>query len=81
MKDIRIILERNYKICYHAFMVTKIGHILHDMNQRMDEICLIYSDYFDVSVIDARDHLQHEASLMIQKEDDALHAKADGGRE
>jgi hypothetical protein len=67
-ESIKNILIRNFKICYHAQKVTRAEHIIQDMHQRMDEIYLIYSDFFKVSVIEAKDELVIEAEKLIKKE-------------
>lgn len=67
-KRIKEVLERNYKICYHASSVTKTEHIKEDMHQRLDELCLIYSDIFETSVVDAKKHLEERAKEIIKEE-------------
>jgi hypothetical protein len=82
-KDIKLILERNYKTCYHAYNVTKSETVKHDLHQRMDEIYLIYSDIFDVCVVKAKIDLEKAAKRIMKEESqfaESLDSEQEGGQ-
>ena len=56
-ESIKGILERSYKKCFDCYNTLKSENMKQDFHQRMDEICLIYSQYFKISYNVAKEEL------------------------
>lgn len=53
------IFARNYYICRKAYEITKSESVKQDMHQRMSQIVLLYSELFEIDIIDAAKKLKN----------------------
>lgn len=64
-KQVRDAFRRAYKVCEESFDVSESESIKHDLHQRMDELCLVYSDIFNTSVNEAQKKLTHKEKCRL----------------
>jgi len=57
LAEVGKVLKQCYQKCEECYNTIKKEQMKQDFHQRMDEICLIYSSIFDVSVNQAKQKL------------------------